>query len=299
MRSPILPLVTLALLAAAARTYAAPAGQPSLREAADKLFDYKAGSTTCFRPQYSEHPGVTLLFNGPGEKQTNAVIVAPAGAAKNAPAVLWVHWLGEPATTNHTEFLSDAQELAKHGVVSLLVDMPWSQKDWFTALRAPENDYADTVAHVITLRRALDCLTALPGVDKTRVAYVGHDFGAMDGALLLAVDARPQYAVLMTPTLSYWEWYLLGKQPADPSAYVAQMSALDLPGWLAKGHQKATLLQFGQNDEYVSQATGIALRNATPNRDRTFKAYKLDHALDDVTAHDDRRAWLIAHLIGA
>ncbi|MBV8298181.1 MAG: hypothetical protein JO083_01285 [Candidatus Eremiobacteraeota bacterium] len=286
----------LALFAGAPASAAPAAGAPSVRQAQDKLFDYKAGSTICFRPQFSEHAGVTLLVNGPGEKPTNGVIVAPAGAVKNAPAVLWVHWLGEPATTNHTEFLSDAQELAKHGVVSLLVDMPWSQKDWFTALRAPENDYTATVAQVITLRRALDCLTALPGVDKTRVAYVGHDFGAMDGALLLAVDARPQYAVLMTPTLSYWEWYLLGKQPADPAAYVAQMSAFDLPGWLAQGKQKATLLQFGQNDEYVSQATGIALRNATPNRDRTFKAYKLDHALDDVTAHDDRRAWLIAHL---
>lgn len=85
------------------------------------------------------------------------------------------------------------------------------------------------------------------------------------------------------------------KQPADRAAYVAQMSAFDLPGWLARGQQKATLLQFGQNDEYVAQATGIALRNAVPDRDRTLKAYKLDHALEDVTAHDDRRAWLIAH----
>jgi hypothetical protein len=118
----------------------------------------------------------------------------------------------------------------------------------------------------------------------------------MDGALLLAADDRPAYAVLMAPALSYWEWYLLGKQPADPAAYVAKMSAFDLPGWLAQGKQKATLLQFGQNDEYVSQATGIALRNAVPNRDRTFKAYKLDHALDDVTAHDDRVTWLAAHL---
>ena len=100
----------------------------------------------------------------------------------------------------------------------------------------------------------------------------------------------------MTPTLSFWEWYLLGKQPADPGAYVEEMSGLDLPRWLAQGKQKATLLQFGQNDEYVSQATGIALRNAVPNRDRTFKAYKLDHALDDVTAHDDRVNWLAAHL---
>src|SRR6202049_228943 len=100
----------------------------------------------------------------------------------------------------------------------------------------------------------------------------------------------------MAPTLSSGEWYLPGKQPADPAAYVAQMSAFDLPGWLARGKQKGTLLQVGQLDEYVSQATGIALRNAIPNRDRTFKAYKLDHALDDPTARDDRRSWLTAHL---
>ena len=227
-----------------------------------------------------------------------ALVLRPptaAGAAKH-PAVLWVHWLGETATTNHTEFLSDAHALALHGVVSVLVDMPWSRKDWFTTGRLPENDYRDTIAQVVSLRQTLDLIAASPDVDPARIAYVGHDFGAMDGALLLAVDARPSYAVLMAPTSSFWEWYLLGKQPADRAAYVAQMSALDLPGWLAKGKQKATLLQFGQNDEYVAQATGIALRNAVPEHDRTLKAYKLDHALNDVTVHDDRRAWLIAHL---
>ena len=229
-------------------------------------------------------------------KPAGAVLVAPAAGAKHGPAVLWAHWLGEPATTNHTEFLSDANDLAQHGVVSLLLDMPWSQKDWFNGVRTPETDYAQTIAQVVLLRRALDCLIAVPGVDPARIAFVGHDFGAMDGALMLAVDDRVAYAVLMTPTLSFWEWYLLGKQPADPAAYVAQMSAFDLPGWLARGRQRATLLQFGQNDEYVSQATGIAVRNAVPNRDRTLKAYKLDHALEDVTAHDDRRAWLRAHL---
>jgi cephalosporin-C deacetylase-like acetyl esterase len=282
MRYLAAPLAALALLAAA------PAGTPS--------FDYKAGSTKCVRPQYGGHQGVTVLFGGPAEKLTNAVLIAPEKKLQHAPAILWVHWLGEVATTNHTEFLAEAQELTKRGVVSLLVDMPWSQAKWFTDVRTPETDYADTIAQVVTLRRALDCLAGVPGVDTTRIAYVGHDFGAMDGALLLAVDERPSFAVLIAPTLSYWEWYLLGKQPADPAAYVAQMSAFDLPGWLARGKQKATLLQVGQLDEYVAQATGIALRNAIPNRERTFKAYKLDHALDDPTARDDRRAWLTAQL---
>jgi len=285
MRSLAAPFAALALAAT-------PAAPPP---AAPPAFEH--GGTTCTRPQYAGHPGVTLLFGGAApDKPSNAVIVAPNGALKNAPAVLWVHWLGETATTNHTEFLSDAQALAARGVVSMLVDMPWSQKDWFTGIRTPDTDYAETIAQVVTLRRALDCLTKIPGVDPARIAYVGHDFGAMDGALMLAVEDRARYAVLIAPTLSFWEWYLLGKQPADPAAYVAQMSAFDLPGWLAKGKQQATLLQFGQSDEYVAQATGIALRNAVPDRDRTLRAYKLDHALDDTTAHEDRRAWLIAHL---
>jgi predicted esterase len=286
MRSLAAPFAALLLVAAA------PAGPPP----GSPTFDYASMNTKCLTARSGGHDDKTLDFNGPGEKHTSSVLVVPPGLPRTSPAVLWVHWLGEPATTNHTEFASDAQDLAKHGVVSLLVDMPWSQKNWFTGVRSTDTDYADTVAHVIALRRALDCLTQVAGVDKERIAFVGHDFGAMEGALLLAVDDRARYAVLMTPTLSFWEWYLLGKQPADPAAYVAQMSAFDLPGWLAKGKQKATLLQFGQNDEYVAQATGIALRNAVPDRDRTLKAYKLDHALDDPTARDDRRAWLIAHL---
>lgn len=290
MRSLAAPLAALALIAAAPTPPApSPPGTPS--------FGYTAGSTTCSGPPPAGPAGVTVSIGGErGGTAMNAVVVAPDAAPSNAPAVLWVHWLGEVATTNHTEFMSDAQALAKRGVVSMLVDMPWSQAKWFTDVRTPDDDYAATIAHVVSLRRALDCLGAVKGVDKTRIAYVGHDFGAMDGALLLAADDRLTYAVLMAPTLSYWEWMLLGKQPADPGAYVARMSAFDLPGWLAQGKQKATLLQFGQLDEYVAQATGIALRNAVPNRDRTFKAYKLDHALDDVTAHDDRVTWLATHL---
>ncbi|HEY0382449.1 MAG TPA: hypothetical protein VGC72_09640 [Candidatus Elarobacter sp.] len=287
MRSLAAPFAALALIAAAPVSPPAATAAPS--------FDYQAGTTTCSRSRDRGPDGDKLKIAAAGAAAMDAVLVAPA-APKNAPAVLWVHWLGEVATTNHTEFLSDAQDLAKRGVVSLLVDMPWSQPKWFMELRTPDDDYAATIAQVVSLRRALDCLTAVGGVDKTRIAYVGHDFGAMDGALLLAVDERPAYAVLMAPTLSYWEWMLLGKQPADPGAYVARMSAFDLPGWLARGKQKAMLLQFGQDDEYVSQATGIALRNAVPDRDRTFKAYKLDHALNDATVRDDRRAWLTAHL---
>jgi dienelactone hydrolase len=265
--------------------------------ASNALFDYAPASTICSRPRTLTPADPALLVRGPSGAPINAWLVLPANRTVTpTPAVLWVHWLGLKATTSHTEFESDANELAQHGIVSLLVDMPWSEPKWFDT-RTPAGDYAATIAQVVALRRALDCLVRSPGVDATRIAYVGHDFGAMDGALLLAVDDRPRYAVLMTPTISFWEWYLLGDaQPADRAAYVAQMSVFDLPGWLEKGRQKATLLQFGASDDYVAQSTGIAIRNAVPDRERTFKAYRLDHALDDDTARDDRRAWLLTHL---
>ncbi|MBC5809412.1 MAG: hypothetical protein GIW95_00925 [Candidatus Eremiobacteraeota bacterium] len=283
---------TLWIAAAAAAALgllgASPASAPS--------FAYKpVRAEACAHPAYDAAQGTALAFGAPGETMSGGVLISPP-APKSAAAVLWVHWLGEPATTNHTEFASDARELAKHGVVSLLVDMPWSQQNWFANNRAPATDYADTIAQVVTLRRALDCLETVPGVDTMRIAYVGHDFGAMDGALLLAVDERPRYAVLVAPTLSFWEWYLLGRAPADIASYVASMSVFDLPAWLVRGKQSATLLQFGQNDEYVARATGIALRNAMPNRDRTFKSYPTDHALESEAVHEDRRAWLLAHL---
>src|SRR6478672_1787611 len=62
-----------------------------------------------------------------------ATLVTPAGAS-NAPkpAVLFLHWYEPPRpTSNRTEFLAEAVELAGAGVVSLLVDTPWTKENWF------------------------------------------------------------------------------------------------------------------------------------------------------------------------
>ncbi|MGD0051280.1 MAG: hypothetical protein ABSD03_05585 [Vulcanimicrobiaceae bacterium] len=274
---------------------AAPAAPPA---PAAPTFAYDPARTSCQAGSAAADGTIPFTVAGPDVPTTHGVLVLPAHPAAAGGAVLWSHWLGAVATTNHTEFLVDAQALAERGVRSLLLDMPWSQPDWFTKVRAPDHDYADTVAAVLLLRRSLDCLAALPHVDPARIAVVGHDFGAMTSALLLAVDRRPSYAVLMAPALTFWEWYLLGGPPADQGAYVAQMSVLDLPGWLTRGQQHGTLLQFAKNDQYVAESTGVAFYNATPNRDRAIKVYDLGHDLEDETAHEDRVAWLLVRVGG-
>lgn len=235
-----------------------------------------------------------LTFVSDG-RTTGATLVRPRGAARVRAGVLFVHWLGDPATTNRTEFLADARALAPNGVTSLLVDAAWSKKNWFD-VRTPAGDACDTVAQVVALRRALDVLMAQAQPDPKRVAYVGHDFGAMAGALLSAVDPRPRYVVLMTPALTYWEWFLLGAQPANTPAYVREMAAFDLPRWLPHARFAGSLLQFATHDTYVSNASASVVRNVVPNRDRTFIRYDTDHAMQLPAAVAARRAWLLKRL---
>jgi len=103
-----------------------------------------------------------------------AYLVTPAKApAGPQPAVLFVHWYEPPnPTSSRKQFLPDAIELAADGVVSLLIDTMWSNPDWFTS-RDPESDLGHSIEQVKELRRALDVLASRPGVDPSRVFYVG------------------------------------------------------------------------------------------------------------------------------
>jgi len=177
--------------------------------------------------------------------------------------VLFVHWLGDAPTTNHTEFEADAIALAKRGVTSVLIDAMWSRPDWFDKVGvSAEADIAQAKAQLGDLSAALDLLERQKGVDPHRIAYVGHDFGAMFGALLAGDDPRPSYVVLMAgvPTLS--EWYLLGKTHPQKDAYVRALDALDITASLGRSKAKAFLFQFAAHDHYIAADRAAAFAAA-------------------------------------
>lgn len=241
--------------------------------------------------------GVSYISYPGAKGPITAEVVKPANARPGSmPGVLFVHWLGDPKTTNHTEFENDAKQLAQHGVVSLLIDTPWAQKNWFMGVRTPANDYADSIALVTDLRRSLDVLNSL-GADPQKVAYVGHDFGAMYGAVLSGVDDRPKFYVLMAGTSSFAEWFLLGKKPADVDAFRKQIEVFDPPQYLPSSHASAFLLQFANKDEYIDAAHARQFYDAAP-MPKLVGFYKSDHSLDVPQAREDRIGWLLAHLTG-
>ena len=223
-----------------------------------------------------------------------AYLVAPSTPpASRKPGVLFVHWYEPPnPTSSRKEFLEDAIALAADGVTSLLIDTMWSDPAWFEA-RDPENDLGHSIEQVKELRRALDLLASRPGVDGARLLYVGHDFGAMYGALAAGVEAsRLKAFVFMAGTQSFSDWFLLWpkRDEAAKAQVVARLAPLDPTRHLPLLGSVPKLFQFGTGDRFVTKAAADAIV-ASAREPRDVKWYDAPHALN-AEATRDRVAWL-------
>lgn len=225
-----------------------------------------------------------------------AYLVAPADAAGTHAAILWVHWLGEPATTNRTQFLAEAVALARRGTVSLLVEGMWANPQWWEG-RKLEGDLAEGVNQVIELRRAMDLLLSQPDIDAGRVAVVGHDFGAMYGSIAAALDGRAKTFVFAAPTPRMSNWYLLGRklEPAALDAYKAQLRPLDPVEWIAKLAPKSVFFQFAAHDRFVPARHAAEYYAAALPR-KVMATYDTNHDMHLASVVEDRAAWLIREL---
>ncbi len=225
---------------------------------------------------------------------SNAATLVTPGSASTAPkpAILFLHWYEPPRpTSNRTEFLAEAVELAGSGVISLLVDTPWTKENWFPT-RDAAKDFEFTQQMAKDVRRAIDVLMAQPGIDKSRIAVVGHDFGAMWGALAVADDPRVTHFVYMAGTRSFTDWYLFTpkKEGADRDAFVAKLAPLDPIAYLARISPRPVLLQFGTKDPFVKNEAATAMGDAVTGP-KTVKTYEFEHELT-FQARRDRIEWL-------
>ena len=230
-----------------------------------------------------------------------AYIVAPATRAASMAGVLWVHWLGEPATTNRTEFLDEATALARRGVVSVLVDAMWAKPRWYRD-RVLEQDYATSIGQVVALRRGLDLLLAQRGVDRSRVGLVGHDYGAMYGAIVAGVDGRAKTHVLIAATASLLDWaFFYDKKPVSMDAYRREHEALSLCDHLATAGAIVVPLPVRGEGRLRHAGRRRTALFAAPTGVKQMIVY--GGAGHEMTApagiKADRTAWLVRELGGA
>jgi dienelactone hydrolase len=212
------------------------------------------------------------------------------------PVVLFVHWY-EPfaPTSNRSQFVDEAIELASHGVMSLTIETLWSDDDFFLK-RTQADDMENSKQEVVNLRRAMDFLLAQPGADPKRFAYVGHDFGGMYGILAGSLDRRPTHYVIMAATPRFADWYLYlpaleGNARED---FIRQMSALDPITHVPNLSPAPLLFQFADDDFHVPQERAQEFF-AAAREPKEMKMYSCGHGLNEA-ASKERVEWLKARL---
>ncbi len=276
-----------------------PAPQPAGPGAAS-LFEYDRSLPLDLQEtSASARDGVDVrdvTFASLSGQRTAAYVVAPEGPGRSRPAVLFVHWFApKEKDSNRTQFLEQARELARRGVVCLLVDAMWSDSSWYFS-RDPAQDHDRSIEQVRVLRRALDVLLARPDVDPGRVAFVGHDFGAMYGAVLAGVDPRVNAGLaLQAGTTSFADWFLLSAKLTGDARqeYIGKLAPLDPVLYVGKS-KAPVLFQFAKEDPYVPKANADAFFAAAAEP-KQIHWYDAGHGLSEQAVRD-RQDWLATRL---
>jgi dienelactone hydrolase len=275
------------------------------------MFDYDRSAPLDVQVVGREERGGVVVrditFASPAGARVPAYFVTPPAGegapSPSHPGILWVHWFEpEDASSNRSQFLDEALILAREGVASMLPDAFWSTTparwvanprfEWRTEF---EHDRDLSIRQVNEIRRALDLLLQQPGVDAGRIAYVGHDFGAMYGAVMAGFDHRVQHYVLMAGTYSFSDWFTFGSQltPEDQKAYIQQMAILDPTRWVAHAAPARLYFQFGHADYYVPERAARVFYDAA-SEPKEIAWYEAQHSLKGLNDQSgrDRLAWL-------
>jgi dienelactone hydrolase len=234
-----------------------------------------------------------------GNPPIQAYVVRPERGEGPFAGILFVHWFAPPKpTSNRTQFLKEAEELARRGTVSLLVSTFWSSKERYDQ-RKWQTDFENSINQAKDLRRALDVLLGQPGVDPQRIGYVGHDYGAMFGALVAAVDTRAKVHVHIAGTARFADWYGFGSSTgvpkgADLEGFRAQLAPIEPLNTIGKA-KASFFFQWGEQDFFTPRKDFIDLYMAAPEPKR-IATYPSKHEMDEAIIRQDRMVWLAEQL---
>ncbi|MFH2001882.1 MAG: hypothetical protein ABIK28_19520 [Planctomycetota bacterium] len=242
-----------------------------------------------------------ISYASPKGGRVTAYLVVPEGKGPFA-GLVFGHW----GPGNRTEFLPEATLYAQAGAVSILVDYPWVRPaPWRRNLQNfshAEEDHETYVQAVVDLRRGMDLLSTRPGVDPSRLAYVGHSYGAQWGAILSAVDDRIKAVVLMGGVPDLASIYLENDDPdmvdlraivpkEELENYLRVNASTDAIHYVPLAAPTPLLFQFARHERYFNEEAMKRYAQAA-SEPKKVKWYDTGHDLNDVQALIDRSEWL-------
>jgi cephalosporin-C deacetylase-like acetyl esterase len=259
-------------------------------------FDYDASAPLDVQEIKSQQrDGATvhdITYAGPAGR-IDAFLVVPEGDGP-FPAVEFMP--GAPGA-KYT-FFTEALELAKHGVLSLLPNPPYARPPIKDVVVFKPSDKDGIVQEVQEMRRGIDLLVSRQDVDSSRLGYVGFSWGGSLGAIFSGVERRVHSFVLMSlvPHLSTDMKNLARERgvEGDLSAYEQAMQPIDAVNYLPHAAPSALFLQAGEQDTRPSPADTHEAFDAA-SQPKKLEMYPTEHDLND-DARANARAWLLDRL---
>jgi predicted esterase len=206
------------------------------------------------------------------------------------PGIIYFHWLGRP-NGNRNEFLDEAVEMADHSALSILIQgyFPWTEPPV-----SGEKDRQQVIDQTIDLRRAIDILLMQPGIESERIAFVGHDYGAMFGSIMAGIDKRMKACVLVTGMGNFGDWSLkYWKKPSESGAenYRNSLAPVDPVGYISHAKPAALFFQFANRDIYITRQTALQFYDAA-SEPKLVKWYDTEHEMMIPEVRKDRMEWV-------
>lgn len=230
----------------------------------------------------------------------SAYMITPEGEGP-FPCILYFHWLGS-MNSNKKEFLEEATSLAEQGIAGFLIDgvFPWRQKP-----AGLLKDKAMVVYQVIEVSRALDYITTLPYIDQERIGYVGHDYGAMYGALLSGIDKRINCYVFIAGMGNFTDWFVKYWPHRDEGGnllneagiedYRQEMAELDPVNYIKDTAPASIFFQFANTDKFITKEVADEFYEAA-SLPKEVLFYEGAHEMESEQARLDREEWLLEKL---
>src|SRR5436305_8854421 len=244
-----------------------------------------------------------ITYDSPKGGVVPAYLVVPKGRGPFA-AVIWGHWYwGNSSMRNRRQFLDEAIALAPAGVISLLTDGPIARPGHVDSKELlNEQDISDLVQTAVDFRRGVDLLVARKDVDPKRIAYVGHSYNAVVGAILSGVERRFKSFVLMAATMSdevtmktpEYQAYRQKVGPEKLDAFAAKYSWTDQGKYVSHVAPAIVFLQYGSQEKFLNAERAVQYA-AVVSEPKRLEIYDAPHSLN-TEARRDRIQFLIEQL---
>jgi dienelactone hydrolase len=228
---------------------------------------------------------VSYAVNG---RRAPAYLITPK-TGERRPAVIFLHGSGG----DRRQMLPFAARWTADGGVALTVEDARARNTTSVAqeLRAQRDAATETVLRV---RRAVDYLRSLDGVDPERIGFVGWSAGARTGAIVAGVEPRIDAFVLMSGGATPLDEYVRAAPQAIRPDVRRFLGAVDPLRWVRRARANTIFFQDGRSDTIVPPEALNGLRNAAPAPQR-LRWYDAGHELN-AKAYADGRVWLAQRL---